>query len=81
MKDKAAKYLALLVRDIFMYIFNTVFVYIGFNVFLPLVFDFVPKLSLGKIIILVFAIDFISMPIRLPIELYIKKAIYEEIKK
>lgn len=33
MKDKAAKYLALLVTDIFMYIFNTVFVYIGFNRF------------------------------------------------
>jgi len=79
MKDKAAKYLALLVTDIFMYIFNTVFVYIGFNVFLPLVFDFVPKLSLGKIIILVFAIDFISMPIRGPIDLYIKKAIKGEL--
>lgn len=79
MKDKAAKYLALLVTDIFMYIFNTVFVYIGFNVFLPLVFAFVPKLSLGKIIILVFAIDFISMPIRVPIELYIKKAIKGEL--
>ena len=69
MKDKAAKYLALLVTDIFMYIFNTVFV----------VFDFVPKLSLGKIIILVFAIDFISMPIRVPIELYIKKVIKGEL--
>ena len=79
MKDKSAKCLALLVTDILMYIFNTVFVYIGFNVFLPLVFDFVPKLSLGKIIILVFAIDFISMPIRVPIELYIKKVIKGEL--
>jgi hypothetical protein len=36
-------------------------------------------LSLGKIIILVFAIDFISMPIRVPIELYIKKVIKGEL--
>mgnify|MGYP000854842235 CR=1 FL=1 len=36
MKDKAAKYLALLITDIFMYIFNTVFVYIGFNFLLAI---------------------------------------------
>ena len=37
----------------------------------PLVFDFIPKLSCGKVFILALAIDFISMPIRIELEIFI----------
>ena len=67
----AKKILKLLITEIFIYLISFVFVYIGFNLLLPLVFDFIPKLSWGKVIILVFAIDFISMPIRIEIEIFI----------
>lgn len=65
------KILKLVVTDIFIYLFSFVFVYIGFNLLLPLVFDFIPKLSCGKIFILVLAIDFVSMPVRLELEIFI----------
>lgn len=43
------KILKLLITDIFIYLVSFVFVYIGFNLLLPLVFDFIPKLSCGKV--------------------------------
>jgi len=65
------KILKLLITDIFIYLFSFVFVYIGFNLLLPLVFDFIPKLSCGKVFILALAVDFISMPIRIELEIFI----------
>ena len=43
------KILKLLITDIFIYLFSFIFVYIGFNLLLPLVFAFIPKLSCGKV--------------------------------
>ena len=51
--------------------YTFIFVYIGFNLLLPLVFDFIPKLSCGKVFILALAVDFISMPIRIELEMFI----------
>lgn len=65
------KILKLLITDIFIYLVSFVFVYIGFNLLPPLVFDFIPKLSCGKVFILALAIDFISMPIRIELEIFI----------
>lgn len=65
------KILKLLITDICIYLISFVFVYIGFNLLLPLVFDFIPKLSCGKVFILALAIDFISMPIRVELEIFI----------
>ena len=67
----AEKILKLVVTDIFIYLFSFVFIYIGFNLLRPLVFDFIPKLSCGKIFILALAIDFVSMPVRLELEIFI----------
>lgn len=72
------KIIKLVVTDIFIYLFSFVFVYIGFNFLLPLVFNFIPKLSCGKIFLLTLAIDFISMPIRIEIELFIKNKLMEK---
>ena len=65
------KILKLLITDIFIYLFSFIFVYIGFNLLQPLVFAFIPKLSCGKVFILALAIDFISMPIRIELEMFI----------
>ena len=65
------KILKLLITDIFIYLFSFIFVYIGFNLLLPLVFAFIPKFSCGKVFILALAIDFISTPIRIELEMLI----------
>ena len=72
------KILKAIVTDIFIYLFSFVFVYVGFNLLLPQVFEFVPKLSFWKTILLTLAINFISTPIRLNIEFYIKSQIIGE---
>ena len=57
------------IKQILCWLVSSVFVYVGFNLLLPLVFDSVPKLSCSKIFILTVAIDFISAPIRMEIGL------------
>ena len=60
-----------LITDIFICLFSFIVVCIVFNLLLPLVFAFIPKLGYGKVFILALAIDFISMPIRIELEMFI----------
>jgi hypothetical protein len=72
------KIVDLVITDILIYLVSFVFVYIGFNLLLPWVFDFIPKLSCFKIFILTLAINCLFMPVRIEIEMYIKKKFERE---
>jgi hypothetical protein len=72
MKKIGLMILELVVTEFLVWLFSGIFIYIGFNFLLPLVFNFVPKLGFFKTCILAVAIDFCSTPIRIPIEIYVK---------
>ncbi len=63
MKKEKTDWGRVIIRAIVEYVFAVAFLAIGWNILLPLIFNFVPKLGFGKLCFLALAMDFILMPV------------------